>query len=275
MKTHTADFAIVGAGVFGVWVAHFLRRRGHSVVLVDAHGAGNNRSSSGDETRIIRMGYGPDTLYTRWASHSLQLWQELFAATGHPLFINTGVLWLGTTTDSYTSQMAARLTPERIAHEKLSPQDIATRFPQIGLDDVSFGIFEPGSGVLLARRSVQAVLDDSIRLGAQYVIDAAVPPTDGAAHLDSLHTRSGDKIAAGTFIFACGAWLPSIFPQVLGNRIFPTRQEVFFFGPPAGSVRFKSPAMPVWLHHEDEIYGMPDIENRGIKIASDRHGVSV
>ena len=120
MKTRTADFVIVGAGVFGVWIAHFLRGRGHSVVLADAYGAGNNRSSSGDESRIIRMGYGPDTLYTRWASRSLQLWQELFTATGHPLFINTGVLWLGTTTDPYTSQMAAGLTTEGIAHEKLS-----------------------------------------------------------------------------------------------------------------------------------------------------------
>ena len=275
MKTRTADFVIIGAGVFGVWVAHCLRLRGHTVVLVDAYGAGNNRSSSGDESRILRMGYGPDTLYTRWASRSLQRWQELFTATGHSLFINTGVLWLGSATDSYTSQMAAGLSSEGIAHEKLSAQEIATRFPQIGLDDVSYGVFEPASGVLLARRSVQAVLDDAVRLGVQYVVDAIVPPGSPGAHLDFLHTRNGDRIAADTFIFACGAWLPSLFPDVLGDRIFPTRQEVFFFGPPAGSIHYDAPAMPVWLHHEDEIYGLPNIESRGIKIASDRRGEPV
>ena len=275
MKTRTADFVVVGAGVFGVWIAHFLRSRGHSVLLADAYGAGNNRSSSGDESRIIRMGYGPDTLYTRWASRSLHLWQELFRATGNALFINTGVLWLGTTTDPYTRQMAAALSAEGIAHEKLSVQDIATRFQQISLDGVSYGVFEPGSGVLLARRSVQAVLDDAVRLGVEYVIDALVPPSDRGAHLDSLQTHNGDKIAAHTFVFACGAWLPSLFPDVLSNRIFPTRQEVFFFGPPPGSTQFKSPAMPVWLHHDDEMYGLPDLENRGIKIASDRRGEPV
>src|SRR5262245_57858716 len=120
MKTGGADFVVVGAVVFGVWIAHFLRRRGHTVALVDAHGAGNNRSSSGDESRVIRMGYGGDTLYTRCAVESLQLWQELFRATGHALFIKTGVLWLGTDTDRYTHQLYGGLAANGVAHEKLS-----------------------------------------------------------------------------------------------------------------------------------------------------------
>ena len=71
------DFAIIGAGVFGAWTARYLRRSGASVVLLDAYGAGNSRSSSGGETRILRAGYGPDELYTRWAINSFPLWREL------------------------------------------------------------------------------------------------------------------------------------------------------------------------------------------------------
>ena len=41
-------------------------------------------------------------------------------------------------------------------------------------------------------------------------------------------------ISAGQFVFACGPWLGKVFPELLGQRIFPTRQEVFFFGSPAG-----------------------------------------
>jgi sarcosine oxidase len=272
MKKRGADFVVVGAGVFGVWIAHFLRQRGHTVVLVDAYGAGNTRSSSGDESRIIRTGYGPDKLYTRWAARSLQLWQEFFAAINQPIFINTGVLWLGTPTDVYTAQTLATLEEEGIAQEKLSDGEIAKRFPQIDLSGISFGVFEPQSGVLLARRSVEAVLDDAVRLGVEYLIDLVVPPGNEAADLKHLRTRSGKEIYGDSFIFACGAWLPLVFPELLGSRIFPTRQEVFYFGPPAGSVAFRPPTMPVWLHHEDEMYGFPDIENRGIKIASDRHG---
>lgn len=273
MNKRTSDFVIVGAGVFGSWIALSLRRQGHTVILVDAYGAGNNRASSGDETRIIRMGYGRDVLYTRWASRSLRLWKELFGAVGRPeLFVNTGVLWLGATADDYTSRMLTALSAEGITNEKLTAQNIAARFPQIGLDDVSFGVFEPESGVLLARRAVQAVLDEALRLGVHYLIDQVFPPASAPGRLDSLLTRNGNELAANTFIFACGPWLPQLFPATLRNRIFPTRQEVYFFGTPAGSPQFRAPLMPVWLHHGDEMYGLPDIENRGIKIACDRRG---
>jgi glycine/D-amino acid oxidase-like deaminating enzyme len=87
-----------------------------------------------------------------------------------------------------------------------------------------------------------------------------------------VRTSSGDEIQATNFVFACGAWLGKIFPEMLGNRIFPSRQEVFFFGVPAGDARFAPPALPTWLFQEDESYGMPDLESRGLKIALDRHG---
>lgn len=272
MRAIGNDFVVVGAGVFGVWIAHSLLRRGHRVTLIDAYGSGNSRSSSGDETRVIRMGYGGDTLYTRWAALSLELWQDFFRSTGQELFFKTGVLWLGTETDAYTHKLLDGLASERIAHEKLSPKETATRFPQIRLDRVSFAVFEPNSGVLLARRSVQAVLNAAVRLGARSIVDAILPPLIGTGRLEVIRTRNGDEIRGDTFIFACGAWLTQLFPDLLGARIFPTRQEVFYFGPPAGAHRFRPPEMPVWLHHEDEMYGLPDIENRGVKVASDRHG---
>jgi glycine/D-amino acid oxidase-like deaminating enzyme len=88
-------------------------------------------------------------------------------------------------------------------------------------------------------------------------------------------TTSGERLYAERFIFACGAWLGKLFPTILGERIFPTRQEIFFFGVPAGDSRFAPPALPTWLFQEDEIYGMPDLEARGLKIAVDRHGERV
>jgi len=78
-KRHsTCDVAVIGAGVFGAWIAYQLRRSGKRVILIDAHGPGHSRSSSGGESRIMRMGYGADEIYTRSAQRSLCLWQELF-----------------------------------------------------------------------------------------------------------------------------------------------------------------------------------------------------
>src|SRR5260221_11294343 len=101
----TSDFAIIGAGVFGAWIAHFLRRSGATVTLLDAYGAANSRASSAGETRVIRMGYGPDELYTHWAMRSLPLWREFFAMIARDLFHRTGVLWLSHDKDPYTQQL--------------------------------------------------------------------------------------------------------------------------------------------------------------------------
>ncbi|MGZ8846878.1 MAG: FAD-dependent oxidoreductase, partial [Pyrinomonadaceae bacterium] len=77
MSKRIYDVAVVGAGVFGAWTAYQLQQTGKRVVLIDGYGPANNRSSSGDESRIIRMGYGADEIYTRSAQRSLQLWQDL------------------------------------------------------------------------------------------------------------------------------------------------------------------------------------------------------
>jgi glycine/D-amino acid oxidase-like deaminating enzyme len=75
-------------------------------------------------------------------------------------------------------------------------------------------------------------------------------------------------------VFACGPWLPKLFPDLLGSRIFPTRQEVLFFAPPAGDARFAPGRFPTWIDFTDPRvpYGFPDIESRGLKLAFDRHG---
>jgi glycine/D-amino acid oxidase-like deaminating enzyme len=111
-KGKTYDVVVVGAGVFGAWTAFQLGRRGQSVLLIDAYGPGNSRASSGGESRIIRMGYGADELYTRWAMRSLVQWKELFAETlrSPALFQETGVLWLASNNDARFKEMTVVLS---------------------------------------------------------------------------------------------------------------------------------------------------------------------
>lgn len=267
------DFAVIGAGVFGAWTAHFLRRSGASVVLLDAYGPANSRASSSGETRVIRMGYGPDELYTRWAMRSLPLWQEFSSRTGRDIFHQTGVLWLGHHADAYMKSLFSVLANAGVECEQLAADEILKRWPQLHFHDVNWGVLEPASGVLLARAAAQALVRDLIHSGIDYKTSEIEIPT-GAGKLADVRTSSGETISAGAFIFCCGPWLPKIFPDLLQDRIFISRQEVFFLGPPPGNADFHSPAMPVWLHrtHPDLPYALPDIEGRGFKIAFDRHG---
>jgi monomeric sarcosine oxidase len=268
------DVAVIGAGVFGAWTAWHLGRRGRRVLLADAYGPGNARASSAGESRIIRMGYGADELYTRWALRSLTQWKEFVAATRQPLFHETGVLWLAGKEGARVRQSAETLRRCGVTFEEMSRPELERRYTQIGLEGITKGLLESHSGVLMARRAVAAVVEDAVNRGVEYRV-AHIAEPHGAGAIGAVKTSSGERIEAGTFVFACGAWLGKIFPDVLGSRIFPSRQEVFFFGVPAGDTRFAPPALPTWLFQEDEIYGMPDLESRGLKIAVDRHGERV
>ncbi len=267
------DVTVIGAGIFGAWTAHCLRRSGAMVALIDSYGAGNSRASSGGETRVMRMGYGPDELYTRWAKRSFVLWREFFDRIGRSFFHRTGVLWLTDGRDSYVDHLAGVLRKNDVPLESLSATEIAGRYPQFRFPEVTHGVLEPESGVLMARQAVQAVVEDAVNAGCESFL-AAVLPQHGKGRLAQLKLVGGETISADTFVFACGAWLPKIFPDLLADRIFPTRQEVLFIGTPAGSDDFRAGKMPVWLHHThpDIPYALPDLENRGFKIAFDRHG---
>ncbi|MGH9800151.1 MAG: FAD-dependent oxidoreductase, partial [Blastocatellia bacterium] len=266
---------VIGAGVFGSWTAYWLQRAGLTVALVDAYGAANSRASSGGESRIIRMGYGADEIYTRWSNRSLGLWQQLFAETGRPdLFQPTGVLWMAREDDQYTLATLTTLKNVGIRFEELRRDELNRRYPQINFGEVNWAIYEPDSGALLARRAVQTVTEQFARNGGDVLAESAMPPAV-PGKLVAVKTTSGKEIKAGAFIFACGPWLPKLFPELLANRIHPTRQEVFFFGSPGGDKRFASPQMPTWIDFGAQVYGLPDMENRGFKVALDRHGEAI
>ena len=271
----TYDVAVIGGGVFGAWSAYFLQKSGAKVILLDGYGPGNSRSSSGGESRIIRMGYGADEIYTRWSMRALPLWKELFADAGRPeLFQQTGVLWIAPDKYLYALDSLEMLRKNNIPCETLSASGLRQRYPQIAFEDDAWGIFEPESGVLMARRAVRAVVDQAIRRGAAYRNAAVVNPSAEKA-LAGITTTAGEEISAGSYVFACGSWLPKIFPELLGPRVFTSRQEIIFFGVPRGDDRFAQPAMPTWLYLKDQFYGMPDIESRGFKVADDQHGPRV
>jgi len=266
------DVAVVGAGVFGAWTAWSLRKKGRRVALIDAYGPGNARASSGGFTRVIRAGYGDQEIYTRWSMRSLELWKSLFGAFRRPsLFQQAGVLWMARGEDPLTTKTLATLQRLNVPHERVERAELVRRWPQIDFGPNDWAIFEPESGFLVAFRGVQAVVQMAEADGVEYLQEAVLPP-EGKGRMASVKTRSGNAIAADIFVFACGPWLPKLFPALLGDRIFPTRQEVFFFGPPPGDLRFQQPAMPVWVDFAEEIYGMPDFNGRGFKVAPDRHG---
>ena len=268
---------VIGAGVFGAWTAHHLQQQGHKVTLVDAWGPAHSRSSSGGESRLTRAAYGKDAIYTRMAMDSLPQWKALSAVSGLPILIQAGILFFFPTEEPYVEDSIAAHRRFGLPTELLSQAEMARRFPMIDFDGITVGLYEPGFGALMARRSVLTLVDRFVRDGGTYAKGSALAPAAAGDELDEVHLSSGERLGADRFVFALGPWLPKLFPDVIGPKILPTRQEVFFFAPPAGDRRFSTGAMPGWADFNggDIFYGFPDLESRGVKFAHDAHGVAV
>jgi len=260
------DVAVIGAGVFGAWTAWSLRKAGLSVLLVDAYGVGHARASSGGESRVTRLSYGGDPLYSPMARESLAAWDALSTRHGEPVLHRLGVLWFSPAQDDYMAKSLAWLARNGVDHRRLDLPALRAAYPQIVFRDGESGFVETQSGALIAGRGVQAVVRDA---GLQpRILKAGPPERDGDSY------RLGPALGAHTLVYACGPWLPALFPEALEGRIVPTRQEIYHFGAAAGDARFSSPALPVWADFNggEIVYGFPDLEGQGFKFAFDAHG---
>ncbi len=217
--------------------------------------------------------------------------------------------------DAFERGTVEMLRAAKIKFQELSAPQMKKRWPQINFAGIEWGIFEPECGYLDARASCQAVVEAFVTAGGKYrqaamlhsglengLLSGRAPllceraPLNGgrAAPQDRVNrvkseralapavAPSGDysssqSLKADIYVFACGPWLGKLFPETIGDLVQPTKQDIFFFGTPAGDDRFSDKHLPVWGDHRGRFrYGIPGAVSgdarRGFKIADDTRG---
>lgn len=269
-QVHSRVF-VIGAGAFGVWAAWWLKRLGVDVLLVDARGPGNPHSSSGGDTRVVRSVYGSDRLYTEMVCRSLVHWRELSTTTGDKLFFETGALWTSGDTLPYVETALPILRDFGLELERLEPREVAARFPQFDERTIRLAYFEPQAGVVRAAEACRSLVESFVSNGGRYRranVELAL-----ASHEHVEVRVEGETVAADMYVFACGPWLRSLFPEVLENRMHVTRQEEYYFAVPRGTEGFGPDRMPVSFDFgERVIVCLPDVDGQGFKIVDDSRG---
>lgn len=264
---------VIGAGAFGGWTALMLRRAGVQVTLVDAWGPGHARASSAGETRVLRGTYGERAVYTRMAARAMHLWREHDARSRRTFFHRIGALWIFSGDPAFGQQSLEPMHAAGLPVTWVDPQEARRRWPQIAFDGVTHVLWEPEAGYALARRACEHVVEALVAEGGTYrVAQVAGVPAEGvpARHVA---LAGGERMHADHFVFACGPWLGTMFPDVIGHRIRPSRQESFYFGTPPGDAAWVPPSLPVRLDYGTRMYyGIPGNAHRGFKIADDTYG---
>ena len=266
-SSSSVDVAVVGAGAFGGWTALYLREMGLSVTLIDAYGPGNARAASGGETRQIRAGYGEREIYTRWVLEAFDRWTARQAEWGgRPLFYRTGQLTLAR---EWTRDLrATKKVLDRLGvdNEVIDHDALVRRYPQFNHEGIEYGFYVPSTGVLMAKQGCLAVAEAFQRQGGRFVKAKAEPGRRSGGSLQDVTLSTGQTVAAQSFVFACGPWLPQVLSNPMKDRIETPRRVTFWFGVPADDDRFTYPNCPNFKVRG--VYGFPSIEGRGLKFAT-------
>jgi glycine/D-amino acid oxidase-like deaminating enzyme len=265
---------VIGAGVFGASVADRLARDGWKVTLVDRFEPGHPRAESGGETRLIRCSHGPDDFYARSARRALPLWREL----GEGVLVESGVAWFARREDGWEADSERVLRAAGIPVERLAPEEGARMFPSLCVDDLAFVLHEPEAGVLRAADGVRALVRRAREAGARVMIGEARPDGErvrlaaggavaGAAGGGATGGADAAVLEADFVIWACGAWLGRLFPEVVSLRV-TFQQLVLFEAPPDWSEAG-------WVDFDAAFYGHARVEGVGFKVGPDMDGIDV
>jgi glycine/D-amino acid oxidase-like deaminating enzyme len=252
----------------GLWTALRLWERGFAVTVADPWEPGHARGTSSSESRIIRSLYGSDEVYASWAWKSLAAWKKEEAGLGGDLFHETGVLWFAAEESGYATAGEGTLRALGIPVERLTPAETSAHFPAISGDGLSFALLEPRAGAILARKAVRGLATLLERRGVRFARGAALPGVSRGGRMTEVQC-GGRSLAADAFVFACGPWLPQVFPGLLAGAIQVFRAEELYFGLPAGEARFDARELPAWVEI-GSYYGIGALDGRGFKIGVDQ-----
>lgn len=274
VSSRASDFVVIGAGALGGWTALHLARLGASVTLVDMFGPGNARSTSGDETRGVRTSYGDrphGELWSRWATLAIQRWKEWDRQWGEEcglrVFFDTGDLIFRDDFVPFLENTRAIWDRTGVQYEILTPEEVHYRWPdRFDLSGIGVALYEPQAGVVRARRSCEAVADTCRKLGGRVITGRVRMGRSRDGQLRDIGLTPGWTLTGGKYVFACGPWLPKIFPGILGERMRTPMGYVFYYATPPGDHRWMHPNMPSW--NFPGVTGWPALprDNRGFRV---------
>lgn len=239
-----------------------LLRKGCSTTLIDRWEPGHVRASSSDVTRILRMIHGRDELYTEWVREARLRWLELQEEMNCTLFVQCGALILaGRNHTDWEDETLVTFEKMGVPHFRLDSGELERRFPQFRCHDVEYGILEPESGLLMAKRGLVQTVGLFQKEGGRLVRGRVETDAEEQLFLD------GKPLEADIVVVAAGPWLGRLFPRSIKPVAKVVRQDIVYTSTPDGETGFDASRMPCWVDHGYGAYGTPSVEGSGVKAA--------
>jgi monomeric sarcosine oxidase len=267
----TWDCIVLGTGGVGSAALYHLARRGLRVLGIDRFPPGHDRGSSHGQTRLIRMAYFEHPSYVPLLRRAYELWEDLERQAGRKLYHEVGLLQIGSPEGAVVRGVLASAREHSLQIEKLTGPELKRRHSGLRVPDPYIGLFEPRAGYLEVEPCVQAHADLARRAGAELQIGAAVLDWKATATGVTVRTDRATHSAA-RLIISAGAWAPALLPM-LGIKFEVVRKPLYWYEPETKEYD-KESGFPAFIFETSDgfFYGLPRIDNLGVKVAEHSGG---
>ena len=253
--THT-DYLILGAGIAGASIGHFLAPHGRCVMLERESQPGYH--STGRSAAQFIASYGPAQVraLSRASEPFFQNPPAGFAEA--PLLTPRGLLTVaGPDEMHHLDEAWATLQQTSPRGVRMTAAEALAMVPALRPEKVTAALYEPDSFDMDVHAIHQGYLRGFRHAGGTLVCDAEVVAIERRGDLWQVRTAAGAEYAAPVLINAAGAWCDVIAGQagVAPIALCPKRRTAFTFAPRAG---LDTARWPLLLAADESFYMKPD-----------------
>ena len=273
-----SSIVIVGAGEFGLTAALELRRRGWLVTLLDPGPVPHPDAASTDISKVVRMDYGADAVYTEMGEQAIAGWRAWNAEWGHEWFHQDGFLVM-------SGKPLAPGTMEHDSHRFLAGRghalirknsdDLRAEHPSWKAEAYVDGYLNPAGGWAESGKVIARLAFLARQSGITIEAGSFQSLIEQNNRVCGVTAADGREFRADQVLVTAGAWTPVLLPQ-LKPVMWATGQVVLHFRP-ADPAPWQPPAFPVWAADIGSRgwYGFPATRDGIVKVANHGKGVRV
>jgi sarcosine oxidase len=265
-----SDAIVVGTGGIGAAAAFHLAARGVRVIGIDRFPPVHDRGSSHGHTRLIRRAYFEHPDYVPLLIRAYELWRELEQAAGHPLLVESGLLMGGPPDGDVVQGVLRSAGIHRLPIERMTPDEVAARWPAIRLPADWTAVYEADAGYLFVEECVRAHLEAARRAGARFEHGVVVRSwRAGAGGGVTVETDRG-TFAADRLVLTPGPWATGLL-RLPWLPLKVLRKSLFWYSPGPSVANHPLPCF-AFDTPTGFFYGFPPLDDRGLKIAEHTGG---